>query len=615
MLIRDSVLSQKIALSIQNVVLVVSLQHNQPKLPSPMNLQNFKKHIDPTIVKRGKDYADDGHVTTLEEEEDGVWSAEVEGSEVYSVEVRLSGDGEIGGYSCDCPHDADVCKHIVAVFYELKDLVKTIKLKPEKIKNKALSFSELLNKVSVSELREFVELFARNDKNFKNQCEIHFAHKDEKIDVEKKYKDLVKKIIHSSMSRGFVDYYSSGDLSAKIDTILAKAQEAIQIGTFKDASIVACVVLKQLVEDVIPNADDSNGDIGGSIFTAANILTVIAQSELCSREVKESLHDFLADELESDTYFNYGDFGYDLFATFRYLSAQLNRSEVFLSFSSRLPGKSSESSSDYRTEYFIKQTILYFQEIGNTKEAERLVMNNLQIVDVRWGVVAKAIERKKYEDAKELVYQGITVAEKKGHPGTVSEWQKVLLQIANLEGDVTLQRHFNLLFAFDRSFDEKYYLLWKETFAADVWENELIKLVLKITEEVEVEARKNRNSHWWSKSNALLKRLAPIYVAERQWGELFKLVEAYPSLDVLLTYAKYLASDFPAELIDFFVPALIIAGDRADSRSGYAQVASNMKIVLKLLPTGKIKILEAAQTLRAKYPKRPAMLDELKTIR
>ena len=130
-----------------------------------------------------------------------------------------------------------------------------------------------------------------------------------------------------------------------------------------------------------------------------------------------------------------------------------------------------------------------------------------------------------------------------------------------------------------------------------------------------MEARKNRNSHWWSKSNSLLKRLAPIYVAERQWGELFKLVEAYPSLDVLLTYAKYLASDFPAELIDFFVPALIIAGDRADSRSGYAQVASNMKIVLKLLPTGKIKILEAAQTLRAKYPKRPAMLDELKTIR
>lgn len=115
-----------------------------------MNLNNFQNQISSTILSRGKDYYHNGAVNVLEEEEDGVWSAEVVGSEIYSVEVELSDGGEIESYICDCPHDADVCKHIVAVFYELKDKVKIIRLKPEqKGKKQALSFNELLEKVSL----------------------------------------------------------------------------------------------------------------------------------------------------------------------------------------------------------------------------------------------------------------------------------------------------------------------------------------------------------------------------------------------------------------------------------------------------------------------------------
>jgi hypothetical protein len=40
-----------------------------------------------------------------------------------------------------------------------------------------------------------------------------------------------------------------------------------------------------------------------------------------------------------------------------------------------------------------------------------------------------------------------------------------------------------------------------------------------------------------------------------------------------------------------------------------------MKDIMKLMPASKAKILEAAQILRVKYPRRPAMLDELKVIR
>ena len=85
-----------------------------------MNLKNFQQEISPLILQRGKDYYNEGAVNNLEEE-GGLWTANVEGSEIYSVEVELSDHNEIESYLCNYPHDADVCKHIVAVFYELKD--------------------------------------------------------------------------------------------------------------------------------------------------------------------------------------------------------------------------------------------------------------------------------------------------------------------------------------------------------------------------------------------------------------------------------------------------------------------------------------------------------------
>lgn len=580
-----------------------------------MNLKNFQNQISPTILQRGKAYFDSGAVSILEEEENGVWCAEVEGSEGYSVEVELSYNDEIEGYSCDCPHDADVCKHIVAVFYKLKTWDKTVKLKSAK-KGQALSFGELLKKVTVSELKEFVELSVRNDKNFKNQFELHFAYKDEGVDVEKKYTDLIKKIIRSSMSRGFVDYDSAKDLSNKIDAILANAQEAINHNNFKDAAIIVRVVLKQLVEDVVPSVDDSNGDIDETISNAISILATVAESELCARDLKENMHDFLVKELTNDVYFAYGNYGYNLFDIFRNLSVHLNISKAFMDLANRFSKKTTDlGGSNYRAEYFIKQTILFLEDTGNTLEAEKLIRQNLDIVEVRQDVVDEAIKRKDYTEAKELIYQGIVVAEKRDHPGTVSQWQKVLLQIADLEGDISTQRHFNLLFAFDRGFDKEYYQNWKQTFPKSEWEAEFDKLIQKIIIEVELEAKKNFNNQWWSKNRTLLDRLAPLYVQEKQWDKLYDLVEAYPSQDVLLNYLKYLAPYFQTQLTEMLFPVLLLAGDNATSRSGYAQVALDMLNIIKLMPASKNKILEAAQILRSKYPRRPAMIDELKKVR
>lgn len=69
----------------------------------------------PRSFERGVAYAQDGRVSRLRERGDAV-SAIVDGSQSYSVRVRLSGDPNAVEGACDCPvgRDGSFCKHCVA---------------------------------------------------------------------------------------------------------------------------------------------------------------------------------------------------------------------------------------------------------------------------------------------------------------------------------------------------------------------------------------------------------------------------------------------------------------------------------------------------------------------
>ena len=148
-----------------------------------LTLQNFEKQLNQSILQRGKQYYQQKAVGTLEESEKDTWMAEVEGSETYSVEVTLKDNNEISGYFCDCPYEG-TCKHVVAVFFALRDEIKTQQTKPTKTPKKDI-FENLLQTISAKEFQDFVSSYATKNKNFKTEFELFFAEKDNRIDVEK----------------------------------------------------------------------------------------------------------------------------------------------------------------------------------------------------------------------------------------------------------------------------------------------------------------------------------------------------------------------------------------------------------------------------------------------
>jgi len=83
-------------------------------------LKPWKTLFKPYILERGEDYFLVNRVRELERTDEG-WSAIVEGSENYEVEIYLDGD-EVDGMYCDCPYakEDNNCKHMAAVLYAIE---------------------------------------------------------------------------------------------------------------------------------------------------------------------------------------------------------------------------------------------------------------------------------------------------------------------------------------------------------------------------------------------------------------------------------------------------------------------------------------------------------------
>jgi len=577
-----------------------------------LSLENFETQLSETIVKRGKEYYENGAVTSIEQAGKGYWEAEIQGSETYSVEIKITAANKISEYSCDCPFDGSICKHITAFLFAIREELEKPGTKSGKNIQKDV-FGDLLKKLSLAELQEFTSQYAKRDKDFKTEFELWFADKDDRIDISKKYEGLIKKIIAKYSDRGFINYRSSIGLAREIDELIGSGHSFIKKGNYRDAFLFAKPLLKEMVE-VVTYCDDSSGSIGGTINDAIRFIETITKAGEVAIELLEQVFDFLHTELKDKVYFSYGDFGYDLFYIFQSLAIQLNRSQDFLHFIDARSAELTGEYDGYRQEFFTKRKIEFLKAIGKTSEAEKLVEQNMDIVEIRLAQVNKAITKKDLLQAKKLIEGGIKIAEDKKHPGTVSQWEKELLRIAVIEKDTAKIRYYTKHFAFDRGFNNQYYKEWKKTYNTTEWKLVIEKYIHEQIAKITQEHKENKNKMWLPVNPPLLEKLAPIYIEEQYWDRLFELVKRESNIEAVLRYHDYLFKQYPIELLEIYVPMLEGSGDKANSRSDYAALAGYMQRLMKDIPQGKEKITALAKSLKQKYPRRPAMIDELNKI-
>lgn len=574
-----------------------------------MTLFDFEKEIDSVILERGRKYFHEGNVRSLAETKKNVWMAEVEGSyDDYEVEIKIGKNSEINHWGCDCPYDhGEICKHSVAVLYQIREL-NTIEMTEKKTSNqtkKKFSLKKLVGEVSLEELQEFVLEYASKNKDFTDDFQLYFAEKDENFDLGAKYEQIIKKIIKQHTKRGFIDYHDSNKLAKTILPILKDAEAFCARKNFRDAFIVNEKLLK-LMTPVIEYSDDSNGNIGDLIEGSIELMGDIARESPYS--LQEKIFDFIASELNNKLYFDYGNFGYDLTEIFENIADNLGKSDVFLQFVEQKLNRTRRNSYDYDFSYFTELKIRKISENGNEKEVEKIIEQNIEIPEIRKIKIEKTIKKQDFEKAKQLLKDGIQIAEKLNHQGTKHQWEDILLSIAVLEKDTKLIRYYTKKFALSQSFDSTYYNQWKNTFDKEEWHIEIEKVINEITAKIN---KSLKQFSWGNNHSTFLHYLGPIYVEERYWGKLMDLIRKQSDIDHVFHYQNYLKDEYKEEFIGLYERLLEAFADSADSRPNYRELVRKMKKIVKDFPENQDQIHEVAKKLKAKYPRRPAMLDEL----
>lgn len=225
-----------------------------------MNLNNFESYIDKKILARGYDYYENDNVMSVKEIDDNVYEAEVEGTELYSVEVELDDKANIVGTQCDCPYDmGEYCKHQVAVFLALRDMKNNIPGGNSHIP-KAPDIEKILSDRTKDELVEFLLDIASEYEEIKQRIELNFDNGNDEDEITKSIALIRTFIRNNSVRHGFVAYRDTDEAVKGAELVLEKARCAFEQNKTMHALDLALCVIHEMIE-LLQEADDSNGVI------------------------------------------------------------------------------------------------------------------------------------------------------------------------------------------------------------------------------------------------------------------------------------------------------------------------------------------------------------------
>lgn len=475
------------------------------------------------------------------------------------------------------------------------------------------AFENILQSISLKESQDFIRSYALKHKDFRSAFELFFADKDPGTDIEQKYADLTGQIIKKYSYGGYIDYDSSNIVAREIAKLLDIGFKYVQKKNFKDALALVKGVLKPLIE-ALSNAEDSGESLSDNTMVAISLLKDIAKAGTAAIPVKEEMFQFLLKELKDNQFLNDTGFGEDLFDIFQALAVQLKHADTFLQFIDDKLKALKGAYDKYEREDLIASKIKFLNKIGKSSEADKLIQANMNIVEVRQAAVNTAIKKKDYAGAKQLITEGLKVAEREKHTFDVDLWKRMLLTIAEKENDRETTRHYARYFALDGGFSEEYYKIWKKTYPPEQWKEVIEQYIEETLQKI---AKQKGKANWDSPQLSERYKLTPIYIQEQYWDRLLGYLEQEKDLDITLQFHHYLVKQYPEDLMDIYLPALEKYANNANDRNGYADLVYKMKKIMKDIPKGKERILALAQKLKEQFsvkPRRPAMIEELNKL-
>jgi uncharacterized Zn finger protein len=188
-----------------------------------MKLSEFEKYVDDRILQRGLDYFHRGHITSLETKDGSHYIAEVDGSDLYTIEIFINDLGVIVDTYCDCPYDlGEFCKHQAAVLFALKKEIATEQKSFHSINNSQQDLQSVLLNLQKEELINIILDISKDDRNIEKRLLYQYLQPKDEITSSRK---LIKEYIQNAKRRGFIEWNQVDYALQGAELVLRKARE------------------------------------------------------------------------------------------------------------------------------------------------------------------------------------------------------------------------------------------------------------------------------------------------------------------------------------------------------------------------------------------------------
>ena len=588
-----------------------------------ITLDNFEDFVPYKIWMRGEEYYETDAVSELEEISPGEWTATVEGTDDYNVEISMDGN-EIESWYCDCPYEGEICKHVVATLLAIRDnrkkagnsIFSKMKIKAEEapvleeIKEvgkqpcpSLVDIQQLLSFIDPQELSKFICEYASTNLEFKTALSNHFIAKELSLSSKgKDYRIEIQKVFkgfgYHKRSR-YHNRYDNYDRDWKtifnqMDTFLEKADFFLNLEAMDNSIAIALQVLRSIGE----NYDDEllyDDGISSSDYCeqAGDLLLKVIEHPKTTQAQKMEILQGLREIAEISIFREYDL--YDVDELMMQINLSVQPAEKALELIDELLEVRKGTCGIYQ---LVLRKVNLLLEQNEEQKADDTIRQYLYLTEIRRMEVDKLIARCQYDEAICLLNDGIEIAEREMHSGTVGEWLKMKLDIYEITHRVSeVIDTCRLLFVVG-SDKLIYYSKLKTLVPKEQWKSFLDRMM----KEAEL-------SDYFS---FVGNDKAEIYVKEKDNDSLFSLLSSvrYNQLEALMKYAHYLKDTHSEKLIAIYTSLLNDYAERNLGREHYEFIARVLSCIRKL-NGGQAVVKSLVAEFRIKYKRRPAMMEVL----
>lgn len=561
-----------------------------------IHINNLENYIDKTILQRGRQYHKNGCVGEIGISDNHKYTAEVYGTDTYEVTLKIL-DDKLQEYVCTCPYDmGPICKHIVAVLYEIRNEeveleVEIIEEKPKNTRAKSVNkqVEEVFNKLSEKEKSEYLKQIILGDKKLRDRFLNTFATLNSSANSAEYFSKQIKSVLKSVAGRdGFIGWGETSKVWKELDSLYSLSDKMVQSKNFRTALNVNFSLLKELVV-ALGYCDDSNGDIGGMIDTASANLLDIAQEDLSIAD-RQYFLDFCINEYQKKTFHGW-DWHMEMMLFASYLAIDEEHVKLIIDNLT----KHHESNYEQKRAETIHLRLL--ERFRSADEAKIYKLSHRNNGDIRTLLIQECIDAHDLDKALEYAQEGYE-EDIKDKPGLAKEWIDWQLKIAQLRGDrMEIIRLARYLFIDDWRKKQDYFAILKGQIPTSEWPEYLSTLIADI-----------KKSKKWQATQMLIS----IYIREKDFKELLEIVRSDPSFNTLDANEKYLITDYKNELSNMYEKAIYKYMENNVSRSHYKTAVKYIRKIKKLDSIE--KSLEIVAKLRRLYPQRRALMEELRGV-